>query len=289
VGPRMTDIMDGDEIETAFETVTAGLLRDRLRRASGPSWITPPHRELDAPFAALATIHRTMEGLRAERDELAYRVSFLENMYLERRTDHAEAREATSRAEQAEAERDALRLTARQNKWYAERRDEDVSRLTRQLDEMESDYEDLRSSALKHDRETSAIHGDMLALGRALGVPYDGQKSPAGYLHADIMPALREATSRAEQAERERDRLAAANAAGEKMGWTGEQDMHRLADRAEQAEAALRRLVEAAEADYRPHLSRGRRTREAIDIARAALSRTSSPDTPETVAEEGGT
>jgi hypothetical protein len=121
---------DGDEIETAFETVTAGLLRDRLRRASGPSWITPPHRELDAPFAALATIHRTMEGLRAEnarllkqmndvaddkgkaeaeRDELAYRVSFLENMYLERRTDHAEAREATSRAEQAEAALDKLR------------------------------------------------------------------------------------------------------------------------------------------------------------------------------------
>jgi chromosome segregation ATPase len=189
---RSAPPQDGDEIERAFETLA--------QWDNEPEFVT-----------ALATIQRTVEGLRAKKNEFRDELSKCA-LLVGQAPDVAAGveralREATSRAEQAEAERDALRLTARQNKWYAERRDEDVSRLTRQLDEMESDYEDLRSSALKHDRETSAIHGDMLALGRALGVPYDGQKSPAGYLHADIMPALREATSRAEQAEAALDKL----------------------------------------------------------------------------------
>jgi hypothetical protein len=156
---------DGDEIETAFNAVR--LVTGR----SANGWHDLTQEQYEAADFGVATIHRTMEGLREE-----LRVA---------------------------------RLMARENKWYAERRDEDIARVTRNLDEMESDYEDLRSENMKHDREMRSIHSDMLALGRLVGVPYDGRKSPAGYLHADIMPAvaaLREATSRAEQAEAERDR-----------------------------------------------------------------------------------
>jgi hypothetical protein len=41
----------------------------------------------------------------------------------------------------------------------------------------------------------------MLALGRLLGVPYDGLKSPAGYLHADLMPVVRALTESRERVE----------------------------------------------------------------------------------------
>jgi hypothetical protein len=43
-----------------------------------------------------------------------------------------------------------------------------------------------------------------------LGVPYDGLKSPAGYLHADLMPvvrALTESRERVERQQRETKRL----------------------------------------------------------------------------------
>jgi hypothetical protein len=35
-----------------------------------------------------------------------------------------------------------------------------------------------------------------------LGVPYDGLKSPAGYLHADLMPVVRALTESRERVER---------------------------------------------------------------------------------------
>jgi hypothetical protein len=86
---------------------------------------------------------------------------------------------------------------------------EERDRRVRQLDELESDYEDMRS---RTNQETSSIHADMLALGRLLGVPYDGLKSPAGYLHADLMPvvrALTESRERVETLERDNRRLGA--------------------------------------------------------------------------------
>jgi hypothetical protein len=76
---------------------------------------------------------------------------------------------------------------------------EERDRRVRQLDELESDYEDMRS---RTNQETSSIHADMLALGRLLGVPYDGLKSPAGYLHADLMPVVRALTESRERVER---------------------------------------------------------------------------------------
>lgn len=43
----------------------------------------------------------------------------------------------------------------------------------------------------KHDTETTSIHADMLALAALVGVHYEGLSSPAGFLHADIMPAVK--------------------------------------------------------------------------------------------------
>jgi hypothetical protein len=86
---------DGDEIEPldmpvedAFGTIKAAL-------AWAPeNYGAPGYR--DFALAALATIHRTMEGLREERDEAVASSSDW----------HRWHGEATSRAEQAEAERD---------------------------------------------------------------------------------------------------------------------------------------------------------------------------------------
>jgi hypothetical protein len=122
---------DVDEIETAFETVREGIFH---RTIGNDDADVPADKALDA----LATIHRTMEGLRAEnvrllkqmndvaddkgkaeaeRDEAReMRVTWQRRAQLGRASEIAaktvrniaerDLREATSRAEQAEAERD---------------------------------------------------------------------------------------------------------------------------------------------------------------------------------------
>jgi len=70
------------------------------------------------------------------------------------------------------------------------------------LDELVARLSDAESLNRKHDTETTSIHADMLALAALVGVHYDGVSSPAGFLHAAIMPAVTALTARLGELER---------------------------------------------------------------------------------------
>ena len=58
------------------------------------------------------------------------------------------------------------------------------------LDDLLARLSDAESMDRRHTIEMTSIHNDMLALAALVGVHYDGLSSPAGFLHAAIMPRL---------------------------------------------------------------------------------------------------
>ena len=58
------------------------------------------------------------------------------------------------------------------------------------LDDLLARLSDAESMDRRHTIEMTSIHNDMLALAALVGVHYDGLSSPAGFLHAAIMPAI---------------------------------------------------------------------------------------------------
>jgi len=104
----------------------------------------------------------------------------------------------------------------------------------------------------KHDRETTSIHADMLKLAALVDVHYDGVSSPAGFLHALIMPALQ--SLRTQHTEQQRTFGLIYQATGSDLdGSTPEHWAATAADPAKYAYEAvqdLRSELEAADIEY---------------------------------------